>query len=141
MINVQEKVIEYFVNGDHNCAITTLLILSEEFSIPLHEQVIEAATGLNGAGRFQAQCGLVEGSLMFLGIWGESLDLSRDEIVNVCYYFADAFTEEFGSLSCLELRPEGFKPENPPHLCEPLAQRTVKFAINYINNIKSYKFK
>lgn len=134
---LEKRVEKYFVEGDYNCAVTTLLILSEEFSIPLQEQIIDAATGLNGAGRFQAQCGLVEGTLMFLGILGKKQNFIKDEIVQVCYDYATGFTGEFGSLRCSELRPEGFKPENPPHICRDLAYNSVQYSIQFIKNWKN----
>jgi hypothetical protein len=129
---VEDRITEYFVNGDYNCAISSLLILSEVFELPLEQQVIDAATGMNGAGRSQAQCGLVEGTLMFLGILGKKYDLSQDEIVDICYDYAAGFTNLFGSLNCRELRPEGFKSENPPHLCRELANSSVHYGIQFI---------
>ena len=132
MTFINDRITEYFVKGDHNCAVSTLLILSEKYELPVSQQVLDAATGMNGAGRSQAQCGLVEGTLMFLGIWGRKHDLSQDEIVNICYEYAAGFINKFGSLSCRELRPEGFKPENPPHLCKELAHNSVQYGISFI---------
>ncbi len=132
MDRIQSKITRYFVNGDYNCAASTLLILSEEFDLPLSPQVIDAATGMNGAGKFQAQCGLVEGTLMFLGILGKNKELTTDEIVKSCYNYSIEFTGKFGSITCKELRPEGFKPGNPPNLCEKLAVKTVNFGIDFI---------
>jgi len=31
-------------------------------------QLLDAAVGMHGAGKYGAQCGLVEGSLMFIGL-------------------------------------------------------------------------
>ena len=132
MDRTQSKITRYFVEGDYNCAASTLLILSEEFDLPISPQVIDAATGMNGAGKTQGQCGLVEGTLMFLGILGKQQRLTKDEIVKSCYNFTIAFTKKFGSITCKELRPEGFKPENPPNLCEKLAVKTVQFGIDFI---------
>ena len=44
-------------------------ILSHLFSFPLEEQTLDAAIGMHGAGGLGAQCGLVEGSLMFIGAY------------------------------------------------------------------------
>jgi hypothetical protein len=40
---------------------------------------------------------------------------------------AEGFEKQFGSLSCRELRPEGFSSDNPPHICEDLSRRAIRF--------------
>jgi len=67
---VQQRVHEYYWRDDANCATTTLKILSETLAVEVCDQVIDAALGMHGAGGYRAQCGLVEGALMFLGIAG-----------------------------------------------------------------------
>ncbi len=67
---VKRKVSKYYWNDEINCATTTLEILSEAFDIELNKQIVNAAIGMHGAGEYGAQCGLVEGTLMFLGIYG-----------------------------------------------------------------------
>jgi hypothetical protein len=109
-----------------------LKILSSIFSMELADQVIDAATGMHGAGSYQAQCGLVEGTLMFIGIIGKRIGLTDEEIETYCYNFAYEFEQHFGSLVCRELRPEGFNPDNPPHLCEEITKQAVLFTAYYI---------
>jgi len=116
-----------------NCATTTLKILSEAFEVDLDEQVVDAALGMHGAGEYGAQCGLVEGTLMFLGIYGRGKNIPDNAIVQCCSEFAKQFENEFGSLQCSVLRPEGFHPDNPSHICEPLTCRAVEFSIRYIS--------
>jgi hypothetical protein len=90
---------------------------------------------MHGAGRFGAQCGLVEGALMFLGIYGRSRDVSETAIAEACFAFADKFQTRFGSLNCHELRPEGFAPDNPPHMCTPLTADAIMFSLGYISRL------
>jgi len=106
--------------------------LAEKFSVNLHDQVLDAAIGNHGAGGFRAQCGLVEGALLFMGIYGRIRNLADKQIVGWCKQFASDFEKNLGSLQCRELRPEGFSPDNPPHLCEKLTCRTNEFAIAFI---------
>nr|WP_092074650.1 C-GCAxxG-C-C family protein [Dendrosporobacter quercicolus]NSL47614.1 C_GCAxxG_C_C family protein [Dendrosporobacter quercicolus DSM 1736]SDN06945.1 C_GCAxxG_C_C family probable redox protein [Dendrosporobacter quercicolus] len=129
---IKSKVSGYYWNDDVNCATTMLKTLAELYEIELDRQVIDSAIGLHGAGGFGAQCGLVEGSLMLLGIFGKENKLSTEIIIALCYCFAQEFEEEFGSLLCKQLRPQGFKPDNPPHLCEGLTNRAVKFTAEYL---------
>lgn len=124
---IKEKVAHYYWKDDLNCATTNLKILAEIFNIELSEQVINAAIGMHGAGKYGAQCGLVEGTLMFLGIFGIENDISEEVIVAHCREYAQRFESEFNSLSCAVLRPEGFTKDNPPHLCEQLTCEAVKF--------------
>lgn len=135
---IEERVHTFYHSDDLNCAITTLKILCEHFNISLHSQVIDAAIGMHGAGGNGAQCGLVEGALLFIGILGRSKGIADDKIVNLCKAFGQEFQVRFSSLLCRELRPEGFSPDNPPHLCEPLTCKTIAFAIEFLEGSISY---
>jgi len=135
---VSKKIKKYYQEENLNCAVTSLKILSEHFDLELSSQVTDAAVGMNGAGRYQAQCGLVEGVLMFIGVFGRNRNISDDHIVKLCNKFAERFELEFSSLSCKKLRPNGFNPEDPPHMCEELTRETVSFSIKFIEeNVKS----
>lgn len=129
---IKKNVFDYYWRENVNCATTMLNILSKIYEIHLDNQVINAAIGMHGAGSFGAQCGLVEGALMFIGIWGKERGLPNEAIIDLCYCYARKFEENFGSLLCKQLRPQGFNPDNPPHLCETLTNQTVKFAAEYL---------
>lgn len=131
-VAIEERVREYYWQDDLNCATTSLKILSEIFSITLSDQVLSAAIGMHGAGKYGAQCGLVEGTLMFLGILGKEHRLPEEAIVDQCREFARQFENTFHSLSCSKLRPEGFKEENPPHVCEKLTCTATAFSRNFV---------
>ncbi len=138
-INNLKKYIENLVrklywDNDFNCAITTLIVLSDIYEIKLEKQVLFGATGLNGAGKYRAQCGLVEGTLVFLGIFGSIKGYNTNKIENICCEFASSFEKEFCSLKCYRLRPEGFNMDNPPHLCEELTNKALLFTKDYIDN-------
>lgn len=129
---IQKQVQNYYWNEDINCATTMMQILSKFYHIHLNSQVNAAALGLHGAGGFGAQCGLVEGVLIFIGILGKERSLTNEAIVKLCYDYAQNFEKNFKSLACKVLRPQGFIPENPPHLCEALTNKAVQFAISYL---------
>lgn len=132
-VAIEERVREYYWQDDLNCATTSLKILSEIFSITLSDQVLSAAIGMHGAGKYGAQCGLVEGTLMFLGIIGKEHRLQEEAIVDQCREFARQFENTFHSLSCSRLRPECFKEENPPHVCEKLTCTATEFSRNFVS--------
>lgn len=132
---VSKRVENYYRKQHLNCAQTSLLILAEKFEIKLNPQILDGATGLNGAGQYRAQCGLVEGVLMFLGIYLHTLKVDEKEIQHNCNSFAAQFENKFGSLSCRDLRPNGFRLSDPPHLCENLSKESIKFAIGFVSGL------
>lgn len=75
---------------------------------------------------------------MFFGILGKEEELSQKEIRSVCNEFADQFQNKFCSLLCEELRPEGFKSENPPHLCDDITKKAVSLSVDIINSNNSF---
>lgn len=131
---IQTKVKIYYWQDDINCATTNLRILSEIFPIELSEQIIDASIGMHGAGKYGAQCGLVEGTLMFLGIIGRYRGISDDEIVNACNEYAKQFENRFQTLLCKVLRPQGFHADNPPHICEELTCEAVLFNVGFVSD-------
>lgn len=132
---IKNRVHELYWKDDINCARTAILCLSELFEVRVEPQVLWSAVGLHGAGGYRAQCGLVEGTLMFIGIYFHMLGKTEDEMVSACYNFASAFERTFGSLRCLELRPAGFSENDPPHLCEKLTCTAIEFAYQFIAKI------
>lgn len=132
---IKNRVHELYWNDDINCAGTTIICLSELFKAEIEPQTLWSAVGLHGAGGYRAQCGLVEGTLMFIGIYLHMLGKTEDEIVSACYDFAAAFEKTFGSLRCLELRPTGFSENDPPHMCETLTCNGIEFACQFILEI------
>lgn len=131
----QQRVETFFVSRQYNCARTMLLSLSEYTDLPLAPQLVDAAVGMHGAGGLGAQCGFVEGCLMFLGVYGRHLGLSLEDIDAACYRFGDEYRRRFGSLECRVLRPLGFAPDNPPGLCDQLAVDSVRFAVEHVERL------
>ncbi len=129
---IDELVRHYFRDLEINCATTTIKILGEFLGLEVSPQVLDSTVGLNGAGQHGAQCGLVEGGLMFLGMIGRERGISDDDIVAACDRYATEFEREFGSMICSVLRPEGFNDDNPPHICEPVSCRAVKFSNRFV---------
>lgn len=138
MQNRDGRIKEAFHNFYHeagiNCAIGTLMLLSEFYDLELDSQVVNAATGLHGAGKYGAQCGLLEGGLMFIGIYGKHHDLKKTEIVNLCYDWAKTFEDGMGSLVCKGLRPYPFTSEDATkHLCEPISVKALNIAVRFMD--------
>ena len=132
MADHNELIRQLYHDKDYNCAITTLLCLGKEFGVEISPQVLASAVSMNGGGRFRAQCGLVEGALMFIGIYAAEQGMKKKETMKIAYSFCEVFTARFGSLLCRDLRPGGFQKDDPKHLCEPLTQETVAFTVDFL---------
>ncbi len=115
-----------------NCACTTMTVLAELLGITLHEQVLNAGTGMHGAGGLRAQCGLVEGGLMIIGIYLSAKGKGAEEIADACYRYAESFQKRFDSILCRDLRPGGFREDDPPHRCEELTKRAIRFTYEFL---------
>lgn len=129
---IETRVHHYYWDQDLNCAETMLKILAELFSLEINSQVFHSSIGMHGAGKYGAQCGLVEGSLMFIGLLGAARGLEKEQAVDLCREFAGRFEQRFRSLRCKELRPQGFREADPPHLCEGKSRIAIGFTAEFI---------
>jgi hypothetical protein len=132
---IDQRVHEYYWTNDYNCARTTMKSLAELLSYTIDDQLDHAAMGMHGAGGYQAQCGIVEGTLLLLGCYLKSKHVDDIQIVKYCYDFAESFETNFGSLICKMLRPIGFSKNNPPHACEELTKNGIKHSFSYFRSI------
>ena len=111
-------------------------LLAEVHNVKLDDQVLKAALGMNGAGRYGAQCGLVEGMIMFLGIWGDLKGFSYDQIQMICRSYAEKFDKTFGNLTCGSLRPEAeAAAEDPAHVCRELKVKALLMDLDFLDII------
>ncbi|HWR41336.1 MAG TPA: C-GCAxxG-C-C family protein [Patescibacteria group bacterium] len=128
---ISSRIHHYYWDEDLCCTLTALKILAELYPPAPHPQILDAAFGLN-AGRCGSQCGLVEGTLLFLGTYSKENGWSPEDTRQLCRDFCQDFQARLGSLICTELRPQGFSPDNPPHLCEKLSCQALTLAHNFI---------
>ncbi len=132
---VKQRVHHNYWDHNINCAQTTLMCLGELLHTAICEQTLQSAVGMHGAGCYRAQCGLVEGVLMFIGVYFAQKQKSDDEISEICYRFAQAYEQRYLSLRCYDLRPGGFMPDDPPHRCESLTVDSICFAHQFIQSL------
>ena len=132
MQTIEDLVHSCYWDKDINCARTMLLSLEMLFVVPLENQTLQAAIGMHGAGGYRAQCGLVEGALMFLGVFFAQKGQTDADISKLCYRYAEEFTREFSSLECRDLRPTGFQKTDVPHVCEMLTVQAIAFTRDFI---------
>ena len=112
------------------------MCLGDLFHLAVCDQTMHSAIGLHSAGGYRAQCGLVEGALMFIGIYLSTKGRTDKEISSICHLFAEKLTEHYGSLRCFDLRPNGFTKNDPPHACEKLTVDAIVYTYQFIAAIK-----
>lgn len=132
--DIARRVHELYWNHDFNCARTMLYCLAEAFDLSIHPQLWQAAAGMHGAGGWRAQCGLVEGALLFMGVHYAQSGVQDRDIAQACRTFAAAFTDRFASLTCRDLRPGGFQKSDPPHMCETLTVDAIDFTAGFLRS-------
>jgi C_GCAxxG_C_C family probable redox protein len=130
---IRQRVAQFYWQHDRNCATTALCILAELFDLELNQQTIDSAVAMHGAGKYGAQCGLVEGSIMFIGIYGRHNKMLDNFTIEACREFARSFENRFGSLLCKALRPGGFSEADPPHVCEQLTCEAIQFTTHHVS--------
>ncbi|MCP4704215.1 MAG: C_GCAxxG_C_C family protein [candidate division Zixibacteria bacterium] len=111
---------------------TIIRTLEELFELKIEKQVYKACWGLNGAGLYGAQCGLVEGTLMFISLLAHRENIEQEKMWQACADFAREYEQQFGSLQCKKLRPGGFNEDDPPMLCKPLTEESIIFSARFI---------
>ena len=118
---------------DLSCVHAVLKILGEVFDVEVSRQTFDASSGMfGGGGNYGAQCGLVQGAVMFVGILGSHRGMDKETLGTLCFDLSARIEKELGSLVCREIRPEGFADENPPHLCEPRSVQSIVSTTRFI---------
>ncbi len=103
---LRERVERYFVSGRYNCTMTVLAVLFEVYEMPPDPRLLGAGQCLPGVGGSGGLCGLVSGTLIFLGVWGYERGLHRSLLSPGCALVVESVRARFGSTSCALLRTE-----------------------------------
>jgi C_GCAxxG_C_C family probable redox protein len=130
---IAERVHHFYWDNDWPCVPTVLTTYKELFDVNISEDVIAASRGLGGGGEYGAQCGLLEANLIFIALFGKENNYTQQQINELCSQFCGRFEKKFESLLCRDIRPEGFVPENPPHLCEPRTVESMLLALEFFS--------
>ncbi len=117
-----------YYDNDNNCATTMIESPAEVFDLKLSPAIRRTAR--------HARCGRLWSSV-WIGRGG------RHNYREKQYEYPTAcIVKKIGSLEHRILRNEGFKADNPPHLCEPLTVLTINFAIEFIQSYqKGFRFR
>ena len=135
---IDKEVHENYWERDYNCATNILMLLSEIEGIKLDKQVLYSVSGLHGVDPMIAQCGLLSGGLMFLGIYSCEKNIPNSQLSKYYYDYSKYFQRKFGDTGCQNLNGNSKSLGLKPYACEDLTKDVVEFTINFIEkNIKN----
>jgi hypothetical protein len=103
---LRERVERYFVSGQYNCTMTALAVLFEAYEMAPDPRLLGAGQCMPGVGGSGGLCGLVSGTLIFLGVWGYERGLHRSALAPGCAFVVESVRRRFGSTSCAALQTE-----------------------------------
>lgn len=113
---IKSLIQKYAGKQEMGCSATVLSVLSDLFNIKVEKQVMACLIGMEGGSNFKNDCGLLDGSLMFIGIMLSQQGLPEPLTKGICRQFTGSFEIEFGESSvinscsnegtCLSLTPE-----------------------------------
>ncbi|MCK5126643.1 MAG: C_GCAxxG_C_C family protein [candidate division Zixibacteria bacterium] len=129
---IEDKIKIYFEIEEHNCAVCVIKVLSERFDFPIEQQTLDACLAQNGLGQYGAQCGLITGATMFLGIVAAQNNWEKEKLYLHTRELTALFEKKFKSLLCSAIRPEGFHEDNPPYICQPRTVDALEIFIDYL---------
>jgi len=130
---IARRVEQEYHDLDTPCTPTTIKILSEVFKLELPKELVELSFALSGISKHGAQCGLVEGVLVMIGLIGHRQGLDKEVLAEICSDFLKQYDQKHGSLRCKELRLGGFNDDDPPNLCEGLTATSITDAALFLS--------
>lgn len=134
---IDKQVHENYWEKDLNCATNILMLLSELTDIKLDKQILHSVSGFDGVNPLIAQCGLMSGALMFLGIYGREKNIPNSQLKSYSYDYSKYFQRKFGDTGCNSLNGKNSSLNLSPFSCEILTKDVVKFTFDFIN--KNFK--
>lgn len=107
---LKERVRDYFLNQDFNCAETTLRIINDEYSLGLQEQDFKLVSGFGAGCGSGIICGALAGAIAALGAMTVKQRAHEDPNFKLlCGEYCAAFEKALGSTNCADLRPRYFR--------------------------------
>lgn len=118
-MGTQERILEMvhhcYWDNNANCAQTTLHCLEQLTSTCTPIAVSGHCRLPRGSGPWRAM--RLEGATLFLGLYCAAMGKSAEETEEICARYALVFNRNFGSMACSDLRPGGFRADDPLPIC------------------------
>ncbi len=106
-MDIKERVREFYVESNYNCAEGTLKAADEALGFELSPDGLKIIGAFGGGMASGSTCGALAGSVAAIG---QALIKDRAHeapaLREACKGYVEKFRNEFGSLDCAELRPK-----------------------------------
>ena len=104
-----EQVQNYYIEKDHNCAESTLLIANDLYKLGLTQEEMKLVSGFGGGFGCEGTCGALCGSIAVLGkMCVDGRAHATEGFKDICANYVKRFEEELGSTCCAELKKKYF---------------------------------
>lgn len=133
----KEQVNEYYIEKDHNCAESTLLVANDNFGLGLTLEDMKLVSGFGGGFGCESFCGALCGSISVLGkLFVEGRAHATEGFGALCAEYVKRFENELGSTCCAELKKKYFV---EGQRCKETVIKNAELLETYINELKIEK--
>lgn len=102
---MEDRVYDYFINRDYNCAETILRVANDEYGLGLQEQDFKLVSAFGGGLGCEKTCGALCGALAAIGYLKVTERAHATEnFKELCSGFVQKFEDELGSIDCDALK-------------------------------------
>ncbi len=109
---LKERLIEYYIDKDYNCAESTLRAMNDHYNLGIEEEDFKLASGFGKGMGCESTCGSLAAGI---GAAGKLLVQQRAHATpgfgDACAAFVQCFRKRLGTENCHDLREKFFNPE------------------------------
>ncbi len=102
---MEDRVYDYFINRDYNCAETLLRVANDEYSLGLWEEDFKLVSAFGGGLGCEKTCGALCGAMAAIGylkVTGRAH--ATENFKELCSGFVQKFEHDLGSINCDALK-------------------------------------
>ncbi len=102
---MEQRVYDYFITRDYNCAETILLAANEQYGLDLREQDFKLLSAFGSGLGCEKTCGALCGALAVIGrLKVADRAHATENFKELCAAFVQKFEDELGSIDCDRLK-------------------------------------
>lgn len=105
VLSMEDRIYDYFINRDYNCAETVLRVANDAYKLGLREQDFKLVSAFGGGLGCGKTCGALCGALSAIGcIKVADRAHATENFKELCSGFVQRFEAELGSIDCETLK-------------------------------------
>ncbi|WMJ83237.1 C-GCAxxG-C-C family protein [Oscillospiraceae bacterium LTW-04] len=130
---MEERVYDYFITQDYNCAETILMLANDEYGLGLREQDFKLVSAFGGGLGCEKTCGALCGALAAIGcLKVTDRAHATENFKELCADFVQRFEDDLGSIDCDVLK---LKYRDEETRCLKTVELAAKALEDYIKEI------